>query len=275
MVTKNVPRISRAGELSREGFNRRRARAGTVSLLLGIGLVIVFALVMFAFVWNYWLKGLFSDAERMSVPSFIGETAETIVADDAMNELFSFHVTYKADSIHPEGEIIGQSPSAGSSRMIVPEGIKVELVVSSGVKLVTLEDYTNRQYTEAQIALQEQGLNVEVALQASDSVTKNFIVGMDPEPGSSLPTGSLVTLYVSAGPSVTYTTVPDVLGKNKSDALYALQQRGLICTESEITYVSTTKDNDGLVLWQNYNSGTSVISGTKVYIQIGVGPGGD
>ena len=49
-------------------------------------------------------------------------------------------------------------------------------MVSSGVKLVTLEDYTNQMYTEAQIALQEQGLNVEVALQASDSITKNYIV---------------------------------------------------------------------------------------------------
>lgn len=269
VITKNVPRISRSGELSRRGYDRRRSRAGTVSLLLGIGLVLVFALVMFAFVWNYWLKGIFSDPERMSVPSFIGSSAAEITSNDDMNELFAFHVTYRADAEHPEGEIIDQEPAAGSSRMIVPEGIGVELIVSSGVRLVTIEDYTNQMYTEAQIALQEQGLNVEVALQASDSVSKNYIVGMDPAPGTALSTGSLVTLYVSAGPSVTYTTVPDVVGMTKSEALYELQQRGLICTESEIRYVSSTPDNEGKVLWQNYSSGTSVISGEKVYIQIG------
>ena len=274
VVTKNVPRISRAGELSREGYDRRRARAARISALTGFGLVIVFALAMFAFVWNYWLKGIFSDAERMSVPSFVGESAEAIVGDADMAELFDFHITYKADAEHPEGEIISQDPSAGASRMIVPEGIDVELIVSSGVKLVTLGDYTNQMYTEAQIALQEQGLNVEVALQASDTITKNYIVGMNPEPGSSLSTGSLVTLYVSAGPSVTYTTVPDVTGMEKSDALYALQQKGLICTEAEITYVSSTPENDGKVLWQNYGSGSSVISGTKVYIQIGADSNG-
>lgn len=269
VISKNVPRISRSGELSREGYDRRRARAARISTLVGFGLVILFALIMFALLWNFWLKGIFSDGKRMSVPDFVGKDVEEIVSDEDMDELFAFHVTYKADAVKPEGEIIDQSPRAGASRMIVPEGIGVELIVSSGVKLVTLDDYTNQMYTEAQIALQEQGLNVEVALQASDSVTKNYIVGMDPEPGASLSTGSLVTLYVSAGPSVTYTTVPDVVGMEKSDALYALQQRGLVCTESEITYVTSAEENDGRVLWQNYSSGTSVINGTKVYLQIG------
>lgn len=270
VITKNVPRISGMGELSREGYDRRHARAARISTLLGFGIVILFALVMFGLVWNYWLKGIFSDAERMSVPDFVGQSADQIIDDKDMNELFAFHVTYKADAVKPEGEIIDQSPKAGASRMLVPEGISVELIVSSGVKLVTIEDYTNQMYTEAQIALQEQGLNVEVVLQASDSVTKNYIVGMDPEPGASLSTGSLVTLYVSAGPSVTYTTVPDVVGMEKSEALYTLQQRGLVCTESEITYVSAASESAGRVLWQNYNSGTSVINGTKVYLQIGV-----
>ncbi len=272
VITKNVPRISSTGELSREGYDRRRSRANVISTVLGFGLVIVFALAMFGFLWNFLLKGLFAGGERMSVPSFVGESIETITEDKDMNEQFSFHVTYKADPVKPEGEIISQSPSAGASRMIVPEGIKVELVVSSGVKLVTLSDYTNQMYTEAQIALQELGLNVEVELQESDSVTKNYVVGMDPGPGTSLSTGSLVTLYVSAGPSVTYTTMPDVVGKVKSEAMIALQQSGLICTENEITYVSTTAENDGRVLWQNYSAGTSVINGAKVYIQIGVGP---
>lgn len=273
IITKNVPRISRAGELSRQGYDRRRSRAGTISLLLGIGLVLVFVLVAFAFVWNYWLKGLFSDPERMSVPSFVGSSAAEITANDDMNELFAFHVTYKADAVHPEGEIIDQEPTPGSSRMIVPEGISVELIVSSGVKLVALEDYANQMYTEARIALQEQGLNVEIELQASDSVTKNYVVGMDPAPGTTLSTGSLVTLYVSAGPSVTYTTVPDVTGKTKAEALDALQRSGLICTESEITYVTAAPENDGIVLWQNRSPGTSVISGDKLYIQIGVTQG--
>ncbi len=272
VITRNVPRISRAGELSKQGYVRRRARASRISMLLGFGLVILFALFLFAFVWNYWLKGIFSDAERMSVPSFVGETVSGITGDENMAELFDFTVVYKADSQHPEGEIIDQSPSAGASRMIVPEGIKVELTVSSGVRLVTLEDYTNRSYTDAQVELQNQGLNVEITLEKSDSVTKNYVIAMEPAAGTSLSSGNTVTLYVSAGPTVTYTSVPNVTGLAKADALMELQQRGLVCTESEITYVSSEEANSGTVLWQNYSSGTSVITGTKIYLQIGTGP---
>ena len=273
VVTKNVPRISRAGELSREGFERRRARAGVVSLLLGVAIVIVFAAVIFGLIWKHWLGSIFSDAERINVPSFVGERAETILSDEDMNELFAFHITYKADSVHPEGEIIDQDPAEGASRAIVPEGIKVELIVSSGIKMITLSDYSNKPYTDAQIELQEQGMNVEVELQASDSVTKNYVIGMEPVAGSSVTTGSLITLYVSAGPSVTYTTVPNVVGKTKSDALLDLQQQGLICTESEITYVTADDSDDGKVLWQKPEAGTRDITGSKVYLQIGVGAG--
>lgn len=269
VIVKNVPRISDAGELSQKDYDRRRSRAAMVSTLVGFGLVIVFALIMFALLWNNFLKGMFIDSERTKVPSFVGESAEAMLADEDMNELFDFHVTYRADPEAPEGEIIAQDPSAGASRMKVPEGIKVELIVSAGVERVRLDDYTNKISTEAQIALQDQGLTVEIVLQASDYVNKNYVVAMDPQPGTEVSTGELVTLYVSAGPSVTYTTVPDVVGMEKSEAMLALQERGLICTESEIRYVSAGENMAGKVIWQNNDPGTSVINGTKIYLQIG------
>lgn len=271
VITKNVPRISTAGELSREGYLRRRARANRVSTLLGFGLVIVFAIGLFVFVWNYWLKEIFSEGERMAVPSFIGQTEEYVTGDPGLQELYNFTITYKADSTHPVGEIIDQDPDAGASRMIVSDGINVELIVSSGIKLVTLSDYTNLAYTDAQVALQSQGLNVEIALQASETVTKNYVISMDPEPGSSASSGSTVTLYVSAGPTVSYVKVPNLVGSTKTEALNALQREELVCTEAEITYVSSSTADEGKVLWQNYDPGTEVIAGTKIYLQVGSG----
>jgi serine/threonine-protein kinase len=274
VVVKNVPRISKAGELSKEGYVRRRTRANRISTLLGFAIVILFALGLFSFVWNYWLEGIFQDAERMNVPSFVGQTLESIVEDESMTELFNFTTVYKADASTPAGTIIDQSPAAQSSRMIVPEGIKVTLTVSSGVQLVTVPDEINQPYNEAQVALQSLGLNVEIELVASDSVTANYIISMDPQPGSSISSGSTIELVVSAGPTVTYVTVPDVVGMEKTQALLEVQQQGLVCAESEITYISSTEEEKGLVLWQNYASGTSVVTGTKLYLQIGSGPAG-
>ena len=158
--------------------------------------------------------------------------------------------------------------------MVIQEGIRVELTVSSGIKLVTLPSVLNLAYTDAQVTLQGMGLNVEIALEASDTVTKNYVISMDPEAGASISSGSTVTLFVSAGPTVAYATVPNLVGMKKAEALMELQQRGLVCTEEEITYVSSEENEEGVVLWQNYDGGAEVISGTKVYLQIGSGPTG-
>ena len=271
IVTKNVPRISTAGELSKQGYLRRRSRANRISMLLGISLVILFALGLFAFVWKYLLQDIFSDAERMNVPSFVGQTEDSILGDESMTDVFRFDVTYKADSVHPAGEIIGQNPSAGASRMVVPEGIKVELIVSSGIKLIQLPDVTNVANTDAQIMLQSIGLNVETKLEESDTVTKNYVIRTEPAADSAVSSGSTVTMIVSAGPTVTMSKVPNVVGLSKAEAMMQLQQKGLVCSESEITYVSSDPEEEGRVLWQNYTEGSDVITGTKVYIQVGSG----
>ena len=269
IITKNVPRISTSGELSRAGYQRRRTRANLISTLLGFGLVIVFAVGLFAFVWKYWLEEIFSDAERMNVPSFVGQTEETIMNDPSMTELFAFHVTYKADSVHPVGEIIGQSPDAGASRMIVKDGIDVELTVSSGIKLVEMPNVVNIGYTDAQVQLHALDLNVEVSMEASDSVTKNYVLSTYPEAGASVSSGSTVTLYVSAGPNVTYAIVPNVVGMTSAEAFMTLQQQGFICSESDITYVSSDAANEGKVLWQSLPAGDSRIFGSPISLQIG------
>lgn len=272
VISKNVPRISTAGELSKQGYVRRRARASRISMFLGFGLVTVFALLLFGFVWNYWLGEIFSDAERMDVQSFIGMTAEEVKNDPALTELYQFKIVYKSDASHPEGEIIDQDPAEGASRMVVSDGIKVELTVSSGVKLVTVPDVSNKSYTDAQVELQNMELNVETALQESDNITKNYVISTEPAAGESISSGSTVVMYISAGPTVTYSTVPNLVGMSKAEALLEVQQYGLVCTESEITYLSSDEASNGYVIWQGYEPGIEVVSGTKIYIQIGTGP---
>ncbi len=273
VVTRNVPRISKSGELSREGYVRRRSRAGTVSMLLGFGLVIAFALGLFIFVWQTWLRDIFSDAERTEIPAFVGMNVNNIVNDPDMTSLFDFDIVYKSTANYAEGTVMEQKPDAGASRMIVTGGIDVTLTVSSGIQLVTLpNDVVNSPYTDVQVRLQDLGLNVLIERQASDTITENYVISMQPSPGASVSSGSDVTIYVSAGPSVTYTTVPNLIGMEKAPALLALQREGLICSESEITYVSSSAQDNGRVVWQNYTGGTEVVSGTPVYLQIGTGP---
>ena len=272
VIVKNVPRISRTGELSREGYVRRRSRASAISMLLGFAIVLMFIVGLFVFVWNYWLGEVFRDAERVSVPDFVGESVEYITNDEDMLSLFNFRIVYEANSLVQPGTIIGQDPAPSSSRMIVQEGIDVTLSVSSGIQMVTLPDVHNMPFNEAEVKLQDLGLNIEMRLEETDDVTKEFVIDTDPAAGSAVSSGSTVVVTVSAGPAVTYTTVPDVVGMVKSRALIAIQQNDMVCTETEITYVSSEEYETGAVIWQNYSSGTSVVAGTKLYIQVGTGP---
>ena len=273
VISKNVPRISRSGELSKEGYARRRSRAASISLLSGCVIVVAFALALFVFVWQYWLADIFRDAERVNVSSFTGLRYEDIMMDEQLKELYNFKVVYKADSTHDEGMVVDQDPSAGASRMVTSEGIDVTLTVSSGIQLVTIpDDILNAPYTNVQVRLEAKDLNVSIELQESGSVTENYVISSDPAPGSSVSSGSTVTLYVSAGPAASYTSVPNVIGLSKESALLTLQREGLICGENEISYVSSSSTEAGKVMWQSYSSGTQVIMGTQVYLQIGTGP---
>ncbi len=272
VVRKNVPRISRAGELSKEGYARRRIRANRISMLLGFALVAAFAIGLFAFVWQYWLRDIFEETERVNVPSFVGLDIDDVTDNEAMTDLYNFAIVYSADADRKVGEIVAQDPEAGASRMVVSSGIDVTLTVSSGVQLDRLPaDIVNVPYTDAQVKLQSMGLNVVVSMAQSDSVTANYVISTDPAPGEAVVSGSTVTLYVSAGPQPMYVSMPNVVGMNKAAGLLALQREGLICTEDEIQYVSSAPEEAGKILWQNYAAGTSLVSGTQIYLTIGSG----
>lgn len=272
LIRRNVPRISSTGELSKKGYVRRRARANKISMLLGMGLVLAFALFLGSFVWNYWLREVFIDAERISVPDFTSEYADDILTDPDFSELFSFHVVHQADASKAVGTIVRQEPEAGSSRMVVSDGIDITLYVSSGIELVVIPDVVNDYISDAQSRLKELGLNVMVELSPSETVTEDFVIDVTPSVGASVSAGTYITLTVSAGPDVEYLIMPDLHSATKEEALAMLSELGLICTENEITYVSSSEEEAGNVLWQNYDPGSEIVANTKIYLQVGNGP---
>ena len=156
--------------------------------------------------------------------------------------------------------------------MITDEGIEVKLIVSSGIELVTIPDIINDYYPDVQTALQELGLNVMTELSPSDTVTADFVISCKPGVGSAVAAGTYVTITVSAGPSVDYVDMPNLVGASKAEALTQLSALGLVCTENEITYVSSSEEEADLVLWQNYEAGEQIVANTRIYLHVGSGP---
>ena len=67
-----VAPVGRGRELDKESYARRRRRSRKVSLLSGLFCILIFLLVLFVFLWEYLLKDIFSEAERINITNFEG-----------------------------------------------------------------------------------------------------------------------------------------------------------------------------------------------------------
>ena len=269
IVKRNVAPISTSGELSAESYKRRRARSNKVSMLTGFFIVLVFILGAFIFLWRFWLQGIFEDPERVEMPDFIGEKADYIVNDSAYED-FNFKLTTVIDPDTEAGTILSQSPDAGRSVMRVPEGISVELTVSSGQIMIEMPDVVNSEYRQATTDLQKLGFTVEKEIVADPAITKDYIVSTIPAAGEELPAGSQVFLRVSGGPEIKKVTVPNLVGYFESTAISRLENANL--SIGSISYDYSDDYEEGIVIWQNVSPNTEVEEHSNIYIKVSQGP---
>ena len=196
-ITPDVEPIARTGEMSRAKYARRRKRSKKVSVMSGAVGVLVFMVAVFVFLWNYWLRDIFSAAERIELPNFVGQNYESVINDSSYRDLYNFTVTYSIDPEIDEGIIISQDPEAGRSMMIVPEKIDITLTVSTGVRQATVPDVLNHSRQEAILELQNAGFKYEITQAASDTVTADYVISTDPAAGEPLAEGSTVIVTIS------------------------------------------------------------------------------
>ena len=270
VITPDVHPIGKSGELSKEKYARRRRRSRKVSILSGACGVLVFLIAVFVFLWNYWLRDIFSVAERINIPNFVGASYEDIVNSSEFKKLFNFEVNYAIDPDVPEGQIISQDPEADRSMMVVPEGIDVSLTVSTGVRQTVIPDVTNKHYQEATIELQNAGFIVEIAnTEASDTVTVDYVISTDPAPGEELAAGSTVFLTVSAGPSIKLVTMPNLVGSTEKDAIARIESSNL--SYGDTTYIHSDYD-EGTIIRQSIDAYSEVEEHTRIFIWVSLGP---
>lgn len=268
-VPQNVPPLRRSGELDKESFARRRRRANTVSTLLGIGIVLVVAVALFGWLWDYWLGGLFAEPERIEIPNFVGKRYEDVINTREYRNVFVFVPTYDVNSEANEGEIISQHPDAHKSIMSDEEGIEIELVVSAGIQLIKVPDVANKEYREAVLEIQKMGLVPEPVYELSADVTEDYVISTSPEAGDTLPVGSKIYITISIGPDVKTLQMPNLVGLSRHTAVSKIESSRL--TLGTITYVDDEMPA-GTVIWQSIPAYTTVNEHDKVYLQVSNGP---
>lgn len=265
----NVRPISDTGELSREKYLRRKKKAHTVSVLSGFLGVLLFILLLGVFLWNYWLKDLFSVAQRVVIPDFVGSNYEAIINSSSYGS-FNFTCVFQINPDAPEGEIVSQSPAANKSYMLTDSGVDIELTISTGIVMYEIPDYTKRDYMEASVQLEKMGFKVEKVFENHETITNGFVISISPSPGEKLPAGSTVYLVVSNGPVVQTVLMPNLVGKNISAAQEQLEAMKLQLMP--LIYVASDDVPAGQVISQTVEAGLEIETHTKVYLTVSTGP---
>ena len=268
-ISPDVTPLGNAGEMTKEKYHLRRRRARKVSILSGVCGVLVFMIAVFIFLWNYWLKDIFSVAERVNVPSFVGMDYQEVIDNPNYTSIFSFSIELAIDPSVPDGEVISQDPEADRSMMIVPEKIAVTLTVSTGVVETEVIDVTNIQYQEATIQLQNAGFRVEPVYEANDTVTEDYVIRTQPAAGESIAAGDTVYIYISAGPEIKTVTMPQLVGMSLESAVERLESSGL--SYGEPTYLHSDYDA-GTVIRQSVTAYEEVEEHSRIYLWVSSGP---
>lgn len=249
-----------------------RRGGGVLPGLIAILVILLFICGMVYFLYNFLLKGMFSEVQEYSVPSLLGKTLEEIENDKSILGDFTLEnggTVYNAE--YPEGQICAQTPDANTK---VREGEKTITVNISGgedkMYMPRVEGWDARQ--ALQKLQNEMGLKVIQEYAPSDDITKGYIISYTPFEGTLVGKGyqEEVTIVISSGPESVPVMVPRFINVNFDQVQSQLDSLGL--KMGKVERYHNDEYAEGRVFWQSVNERTEVEQGTTIDFWISLGP---
>jgi serine/threonine-protein kinase len=161
-----------------------------------------------------------------------------------------------------QGIVFRQDPTAGHT---VDKGGTVHIWVSTGPPKVSVPDVKGQQWTQAEAALTNAGLQPVEHLVGGN--TKGQVTATDPAANTKVPKHSKVRVNVMSGPETA--TVPSVVGDSLSEATAALHNAGF---NANPTYVNNSTAPQNQVISQNPAPNSSEPKDSTVNLNVSNGP---
>lgn len=259
-------------EMSRKKYLLRKKRASRVSFFSGAFLILAVGLFLFITLWNFWLKDIFPESEKIIIPTFIGSNIADISNNSDYSGVFNFYVSYVPSSASDAGRVISQNPAAGRTVSSQAAGIDISLTVYSGAVFEEIPDVSGLYYRDAVDALTSMGFNIEIENQISDQLEKDYSISTSPEAGEKISVGSTVYLTVSSGDELSFITVPQLVGLTEEAATAKINASNLTYGGTLRTESSTEK---GIVIAQSEEAFSEVEEHTKIVLTVSAGPDGE
>ena len=255
-----------------EEYVRSQNGARASNIIKGIvAAVIVFALVAGGiFGWRY-LQNLTTSTNKTSdeiiLPNFVGMIYDIDIKDNPDYADFTFEITYGNVPSKQPGEVLRQNPVAS---MPVKKGKTVLLTVNGEAEQVVVEDVKGYEKQDAYDALKALNLSPKMQAVADDDTAVGYVVKTDPAAGSTVSTGTTVTIYVSSGPSTESAVIPNIVGYQYSTAKEELEAAGFVVTAE---YDDESDKDENTVLSVSPNEGEKAKKGSVVTVTVSSGKG--
>lgn len=213
--------------------------------------------------------------ELTKVPDIVVPNVANMSVVDAESKLkeAGFNVatsTVKEESADVgKGLVIRTDPESGRK---IKKGTTITIVESTGKNVLTVEDYTRKNYIEVKTLL-ESMYQIKVNIEKKDiednanKYEEQEIIGQSVEAGKTLGAGDSITLYI---PNI-IDGYPDFVteGWTVDDVKTFCNQYNITLT---IDYKETTDYASGTILSQSRSSDTPIVSGTTLKITVATEP---
>lgn len=255
-----------------EEYVRSKNGARASNIIKGIvAAVIVVALVVGGiFGWRY-LQNLTTSTNKTSdeivLPKFVGMIYASDIEGNSEYANLTFEITYGNVPSKQPGEVLRQTPAAG---MTVKKGKTVSLTVNGEAEQVVVEDVKGYKQQDAYDALKALNLSPKIQAVADDDTAVGYVVKTDPAAGSTVSTGTTVTIYVSSGPSTESAVIPNIVGYQYSTAKEELEAAGFVVTTE---YDDESDKDENTVLSVSPNEGEKAKKGSVVTVTVSSGKG--
>ena len=264
--SKIVAQVQQKNRKEQKQKDNERSRVATTAIVI-CSAVAVFAIIVF-------LIALFSGAlldqekDTVEVPYLTGG----LYSEALLEAHTDFNIRLRPQQYsesHPKDEIMLQQPAGGTK---VQRGSDIWITVSMGPEpeVRKLDNFVGADAEEAYKLLESQGFKPLKKKEASYVYGEGVVTRTDPAADAEVTAGQTIYIYVSTGPEVVETPMPNVVGLELSRAKELMQQLGFTNVryeptessrpENEVVYQSVAKnetvDVTGEVIIQ-YSSGVA------------------
>lgn len=201
----------------------------------------------------------------VQIPNLVGMSQEEAKKKVEESKLIYTELEQQYSPDIEAGHVMSQTPGYVENYKI-KEKTEIKIVISKGQEITTVPKVIGKKKEEALVDIEAAKLIAEVIEETSKTVESGYVISQEIEAGKEVNAGETIKIHVSTGTGIEQVSVPYVIGKTESDAKKLITDNKL--KVKEVIYQEDTTKNDGTVLKQDKEAGTTVDEGTEITITV-------